>query len=60
MTPTPRHLQLHLFDANPDHALIPPRRRQRLLALISTLLSEVADNDRLGKELSPGLETVNE
>jgi hypothetical protein len=33
-------LQLHLFDANPDPATIPPDRRRRLLTLTGALLSE--------------------
>lgn len=35
-------LQLHLFDATPDPATIPPDRRRRLLRLTGALLSEAA------------------
>ena len=35
-------LQLHLFDASPDPAAIPPDRRRRLLTLTGALLSEAA------------------
>ena len=37
-------LQLHLFDATPDPATIPPDRRRRLLTLTGVLLSEAAGN----------------
>jgi hypothetical protein len=35
-------IQLHLFDAAPNHDTIPPDRRQRLLTLTGVLLSEAA------------------
>lgn len=35
-------LQLHLFDAIPDPATIPPDRRRRLLTLTGALLREAA------------------
>lgn len=35
-------LQLHLFDATPELATIPPDRRRRLLRLTGALLSEAA------------------
>jgi hypothetical protein len=35
-------VQLHLFDATPDPATIPPDRRRRLLTLTGALLSEAA------------------
>ncbi len=35
-------LQLHLFDASPNPAMIPPDRRRRLLTLTGALLSEAA------------------
>jgi hypothetical protein len=35
-------LQLHLFDANPDPAAIPPERRRCLLRLTGALLQEAA------------------
>lgn len=39
---TTNPLQLHLFDATPDPATIPPDRRRRLLSLTGALLSEAA------------------
>lgn len=37
-------LQLHLFDATPDHETIPQDRRRRLLTLTGMLLSEAASD----------------
>lgn len=57
-------LQLHLFDATPDSATIPPDRRQRLLTLTGVLLSEAAGevaNMVAGEEdPSPARETQDE
>lgn len=38
-------LQLHLFEANPDPAAIPPERRRRLLRLTGALLQEAAQSE---------------
>ncbi len=38
-------LQLHLFDAIPDPATIPPERRRRLLRLTGTLLQEAVQSE---------------
>ena len=38
-------LQLHLFDANPDPATIPPERRRRLLRLTGALLQEAVQSE---------------
>jgi len=46
-------LQLHLFDANPDHASIPPDRRRRLLTLTGALLSEAARDAGVKEDPSP-------
>jgi hypothetical protein len=57
-------LQLHLFDATPDPAMIPPDRRQRLLTLTGALLSEAAGEvtDMVAGEEdpSPARETQDE
>lgn len=37
-------LQLHLFDATPNHETIPQDRRRRLLTLTVMLLSEAASD----------------
>lgn len=37
-------LQLHLFDATPNHDTIPQDRRRRLLTLTGMLLSEAASD----------------
>ena len=37
-------LQLHLFDANPDPAAMPPERRRCLLRLTGALLQEAAQS----------------
>lgn len=56
MTAT-NHLQLHLFDAAPNHDTIPPDRRQRLLTLTGILLSEAArvEPDMVAREEDPFL-----
>ncbi len=38
-------LQLHLFDANPNPASIPPERRLRLRRLTGELLQEAARSE---------------
>lgn len=53
-------LQLHLFDANPDPAFIPPDRRQRLLTLTGALLSEAVRNEGPAEDPFPARETHNE
>ncbi len=56
--------QLHLFDATPDPATIPPDRRRRLLTLTCALLSEAARDvtDMLAgdQDTSPARETHDE
>jgi len=53
-------LQLHLFDANPDPASIPPERRQRLLTLTGVLLSEAAREMAAVEHPSAAQETTDE
>ena len=53
-------LQLHLFDANPDPASIPPERRRRLLTLTGTLLREAAHNETPKGKTRPVQETRDE
>jgi len=45
MTQPHRHLQLHLFDVNPDRLVLSPQIRKRLLTLIVALLDEAASDD---------------
>lgn len=53
-------LQLHLFDATPDPATIPPDRRRRLLTLTGALLSEAARDVAGMEDPSPARETPDE
>lgn len=53
-------LQLHLFDATPDPATIPPDRRRRLLMLTGALLSEAARDVTDLDDPSPTRETHDE
>ncbi|MEM1151693.1 MAG: hypothetical protein AAGI03_14250 [Pseudomonadota bacterium] len=53
-------LQLHLFDANPDPASIPPECRRRLLTLTGALLWEAAHNETAKGETLPVQETRDE
>jgi hypothetical protein len=48
MTPIRRHLQLHLFDIDPERVSIPPETRRRLLALLVVLLGEAASDEASG------------
>ena len=59
MTPT-HPTQLHLFDANPDPALIPPERRQRLVRLIGSLLREACQDEEMLVATTKEAETVDE
>lgn len=52
--------QLHLFDANPDPASIPPERRRRLLTLTGALLQEAAQNEAPMETASPVTEMPDE
>ncbi len=56
----PNPLQLHLFDAKPDPALIPPERRRRLLTLTGVLLQEAVQNEAPIEESSQVTETPDE
>ena len=38
-------LQLHLFDANPAPAAVPPEHRRRLLRLTGALLQEAVQSE---------------
>jgi hypothetical protein len=57
----PAHpLQLHLFDTNPDPAVIPPERRQRLMKLTGELLREAAQDEITWEEATKAMEAVDE
>ncbi len=45
-------LQLHLFDAHPNPAAIPPERRWRLLRLTRELLQEAARSETPSEEIT--------
>jgi len=53
-------LQLHLLDANPDPASIPPERRQRLMRLTGELLLEAAQDEITREEATRATEAVDE
>lgn len=59
MTPA-NPLQLHLFDADPDPAVIPPERRQRLMRLTGELLREAAQDEIAWAEATRAMEAVDE
>ncbi|MEO0831145.1 MAG: hypothetical protein AAFY03_11915 [Pseudomonadota bacterium] len=57
---TPDPLQLHLFDADPNPAAIPPERRLRLLRLTGELLQEAAGSETAPEEVTNGTEIRDE
>lgn len=56
----PHPVQLHLFDANPEPATVPPERRRRLLRLIGELLQEAAQSETRPGEAIKVMETIDE
>ena len=56
----PHPLQLHLFDANPNLAAIPPERRLRLLRLTGELLQEAARSATPSEEAPSDTEMKDE
>ena len=57
---TAHPLQLHLFDANPEPAPVPPERRRRLLRLTGALLQEAAQSETPPGEAIRVMETIDE
>ena len=56
----PHPLQLHLFDANPNPATIPPERRLRLLKLTGALLQEAARSETPSEDATNKTEMSDE
>ena len=56
----PHPIQLHLFDANPDPAAIPPECRLRLLRLTGELLQEAALSETPAQEPTRVTEMIDE
>ena len=56
----PHPVQLHLFDASPDPAAIPPESRLRLLRLTGELLQEAALSETPAQETARVTETIDE
>ena len=56
----PHPVQLHLFDASPDPAAIPPECRLRLLRLTGELLQEAARDEASAQDATSLTEMIDE